>query len=256
MAPMSDFGGTLRQAREARGISLRQIAATTKISVGALEALERNDVSKLPGGIFSRAFVRSYAAEVGLDPERTVREFLDRFDVEPSPEPHVHVAVSEVEQSLEQRRRMALLAVQAVLALTIVAALVTYFVMKSRGASAAAGSAPVSEVSVAPLPTTPSATATVGTTPVTPQAEGMRLELHPTGSCWVKLVVDGQTVLSRVMEAGERETVTVRDVAVIDIGNAGLFAFSIDGRPGKPVGTRGQVTSVRLTPATIDRYLR
>ena len=65
---MSDFGGKLRLARERRGISLRQIAASTKISVGALEALERNDVSKLPGGIFSRAFVRSYAVEVGLDP--------------------------------------------------------------------------------------------------------------------------------------------------------------------------------------------
>ena len=251
---MSDFGGSLRQAREARGISLRQIAATTKISVGALEALERNDVSKLPGGIFSRAFVRSYAAEVGLDPERTVREFLDRFDIEPSPEPQVHVAVSEVEQSLEQRRRMAVLAVQAVLVLVVVAGLVTYFVIKSRAAAAeTAPTPPIAEVSAAPLPAAPAVTATAG---ITPQAVEMRLELHPSGSCWVKLVVDGQTVLARVMEAGERETVIVRDTAVVDIGNAGLFAFSIDGRPGKPVGTRGQVTSIRLTRATVDRYLR
>ena len=254
---MSDFGGTLRQAREARGISLRQIAATTKISVGALEALERNDVSKLPGGIFSRAFVRSYATEVGLDPERTVREFLDRFDIEPSPEPQVHVAVSEVEQSLEQRRRLAVLAVQAVLVLMVVAGLVTYFVIKSRAAAAETASAPpVGEAPAATLPAAPAATATAGMTPAPPQAGEMRLELHPSGRCWVKLVVDGQTVLARVMEAGERETVTVRDTAVVDIGNAGLFAFSIDGRPGKPVGTRGQVTSIRLTRATIDRYLR
>jgi cytoskeleton protein RodZ len=77
---MTDFGGKLRQARERRGVSLRQIAASTKISVAVLEALERNDVSRLPGGIFTRAFVRSYAAEVGLDPEETVREFLARFD--------------------------------------------------------------------------------------------------------------------------------------------------------------------------------
>ena len=70
-AHMEDFGGKLRQARERRGISLRQIAASTKISAAALEALERNDISRLPGGIFSRAFVRSYAAEVGLDPDAT-----------------------------------------------------------------------------------------------------------------------------------------------------------------------------------------
>jgi cytoskeletal protein RodZ len=81
---MNDFGGRLRQARERRGVSLRQIAASTKISVTALEALERNDVSRLPGGIFSRAFVRSYAIEVGLDPEQTVREFLERFQGEPA----------------------------------------------------------------------------------------------------------------------------------------------------------------------------
>ena len=54
-----DFGSRLRAARERRGVSLRQIATATKISVSALEALERNDLSRLPGGIFSRAFVRS-----------------------------------------------------------------------------------------------------------------------------------------------------------------------------------------------------
>jgi transcriptional regulator with XRE-family HTH domain len=77
---MDDFGGKLRQARERRGISLRQIAASTKISIAALEALERNDASRLPGGIFSRAFVRSYAVEAGLDPDQTVREFLEWFE--------------------------------------------------------------------------------------------------------------------------------------------------------------------------------
>jgi cytoskeletal protein RodZ len=74
-----DFGPRLRRAREARGVSLRQIADTTKLSVRALEALERNDISQLPGGIFSRAFVRSYALEIGVDPEQTVREFIEQF---------------------------------------------------------------------------------------------------------------------------------------------------------------------------------
>src|SRR5882762_7795574 len=73
------FGGKLRDARERRGVSLRQIANATKISVAALEALERNDISRLPGGIFSRAFVRSYAIEVGLDPETTIQEFIAQF---------------------------------------------------------------------------------------------------------------------------------------------------------------------------------
>jgi cytoskeleton protein RodZ len=82
---MSDFGQKLRAARERRGVSVRDISDRTKFSVAAVEALERNDASRLPGGIFARAFVRSYAAEVGLDPDATVREFIARFDVEPAP---------------------------------------------------------------------------------------------------------------------------------------------------------------------------
>ena len=74
-----DFGSTLRQARERRGVSLRQIATATKISVAALEGLERNDITRLPGGIFSRAFVRSYAIEVGLDPDKTIQQFIASF---------------------------------------------------------------------------------------------------------------------------------------------------------------------------------
>src|SRR5262245_51641909 len=74
-----DFGGYLRHARERKGVSLRAISDATRISFPALEALERNDISKLPGGIFSRAFVRSYAHEVGLDPEAAVEEFVRHF---------------------------------------------------------------------------------------------------------------------------------------------------------------------------------
>ena len=90
---MTDFGGKLRHAREQQGVSLHQIAARTKISVAVLEALERNDVSKLPGGIFSRGFVRSYASVVGLDPDQTVREFLERFARPSTPPAAAHATV-------------------------------------------------------------------------------------------------------------------------------------------------------------------
>ena len=73
----SDFGAKLRTSpRAPRVFRFSQIAASTKISAAALEALESNDLERLPGGIFTRAFVRSFASEVGLDPEEAVREFL------------------------------------------------------------------------------------------------------------------------------------------------------------------------------------
>jgi cytoskeletal protein RodZ len=84
-AAVSDFGSRLREARERRGITLRDIAERTKISIATLESIERNDSSRLPGGIFARSFVRSYATEVGLDPDATVREFVARFDAEHTP---------------------------------------------------------------------------------------------------------------------------------------------------------------------------
>jgi cytoskeleton protein RodZ len=92
----SDFGARMRQAREQRGVTLRQIADATKISVSQLEALERNDISRLPGGIFSRAFVRSYAAEIGVDPEQTVRDFLSQFPHDSINLGSPHVIVDEL----------------------------------------------------------------------------------------------------------------------------------------------------------------
>jgi cytoskeletal protein RodZ len=71
-----DIGTRLRQAREERGKTLSDVAEATKISPLTLEALERNEFGRMPGGIFARAFVRSCAVEVGLDPDPIVQEFI------------------------------------------------------------------------------------------------------------------------------------------------------------------------------------
>ena len=73
---MASFGETLRRERELRGVSLREIADETKISVRFLEALEQDRLEVLPGGVFRRAFVKQYARYLGLDPERLVAEFV------------------------------------------------------------------------------------------------------------------------------------------------------------------------------------
>src|SRR5438132_2101777 len=105
--PAGDFGTKLRAARERRGMSLRQIANATKISVSALEALERNDISRLPGGIFSRAFVRSYAVEVGLDPEATIQDFIEQFPHDSVTAGHPTTTQVEDHDAVESDRRMA-----------------------------------------------------------------------------------------------------------------------------------------------------
>lgn len=71
------FGGRARQRREQRGVSLADVAAQTKIKQSLLDGLERDDISQWPAGIFTRAYVRAYACAIGLDPDVTVREFLE-----------------------------------------------------------------------------------------------------------------------------------------------------------------------------------
>jgi transcriptional regulator with XRE-family HTH domain len=81
------FGSRLRRERERRRIALSSISANTKISVALFEALERDDVSRWPSGIFRRAFIRAYADAIGLDADVLTREFLERFPdpAEPAP---------------------------------------------------------------------------------------------------------------------------------------------------------------------------
>jgi cytoskeletal protein RodZ len=263
---MNDFGGKLRQARERRGISLRQIAASTKISAAALDALERNDVSKLPGGIFSRAFVRSYAVEVGLDPDETVKEFLERFHGEPPPSSAIAAPIPEEESAFESQQRMAGVVLKLLLMAIPVAGVILYFTLRSRPAAAPQvqpSPRPAAEAPAVAAPAPPPVVATEAPAsapagpPATPRATSpMRLEIHPTGACWVSLTIDGQLAFSRVMQAGERDVREVRDSAEINVGDAGAFAFSIDGRPGRALGEAGQVKSVRLTRDTMASLVR
>jgi transcriptional regulator with XRE-family HTH domain len=73
------FGRRLRRERERRQIALSSIAENSKIKVSLFEELERDDVSHWPSGVFRRAFIRAYADAIGLDPDATAREFLERF---------------------------------------------------------------------------------------------------------------------------------------------------------------------------------
>jgi transcriptional regulator with XRE-family HTH domain len=73
------FAARLRQRREHQQIALSTIAEQTKISLPLLEGLERGDISHWPAGIFRRAFIRAYAVAIGLEPDATVREFLEIY---------------------------------------------------------------------------------------------------------------------------------------------------------------------------------
>jgi cytoskeletal protein RodZ len=255
---MDDFGGKLRQARERRGISLRQIASSTKIAAAALDALEKNDISKLPGGIFSRAFVRSYAVEVGLDPDDTVKEFLERFDQERPPSAEaMAAAIPEEEKQFEQRQRQAVKALAFGGAL-LVLIVILYFVLRGRSAPPPAPAPPPATAQPAPAPveTAPPPADAGGPTGSAPIAGQLKLEVHPVSECWVSVTVDGRKLFARIMRGGERESYQVQREAIVEVGDAGAFAFSVNGRPGKSLGDKGQVKTLKLTPSTFAQYVK
>ena len=83
MSESTTLGPYLRLERESRGLTLKTISESTKVSVALLEGLEADDISRWPGGIFRRAFVRSYAQCVGLDPDDVYRRFESQYQTPP-----------------------------------------------------------------------------------------------------------------------------------------------------------------------------
>lgn len=102
------FGSRLRDARERAGITLESIANVTKINQSLLAALERNDLSQWPKGIFRRAFLREYATAIGLLPEEVLVEFLRLFPEDEQPDPHAAQDAGEFRLTLavEPRSRI------------------------------------------------------------------------------------------------------------------------------------------------------
>jgi cytoskeleton protein RodZ len=84
---MFDIGSTLRQARERRGLELRDAAEATRIRIKYLAALEDERFSALPADVYARAFLRTYADFLGLDSELYVAELTARIEASKPPPP-------------------------------------------------------------------------------------------------------------------------------------------------------------------------
>jgi cytoskeletal protein RodZ len=103
------FGRDLQQQRVKRGVELEAIAASTRVSIRYLRALEDERSSDLPGGVFNKGILRSYCAVVGLEEQ----EWMDRFatsDLSASTEPDWEAFAESVRQhrlsnSMRQERR-------------------------------------------------------------------------------------------------------------------------------------------------------
>jgi cytoskeleton protein RodZ len=272
----SSFGARLRDARERRGVTLREIANATKISVGVLEALERNDISKLPGGIFGRAFVRNYAIEVGLDPEATIEDFITQFPNDSVIAGHPTSDRVEDNVAVESERRTAGTFLWLVVISVPIAVALLYFatlgrpagpeparpaVSGSRASEAAAEPPPSSApVASAALPAAPSggtpAPAVLPAAAPTPAGDQLTIALTAKRPCWISATVDGQKSIERLLQTGEQQVVTVRREMVLTAGDAAAISVKFNGADGRPLGNAGDVVTARFNLTNYKDYLQ
>ena len=260
-----DFGGKLREARERRGVTVREIASATKISSRVLEALERNDISLLPGGIFSRAFVRSYAIEVGLDPEATIQDFIAAFPHDSVTAGHPRSNQIEDHEAIESERRTATTFLRLGVISVPIAAIVLYFATVGRHtmsarqtaeppppAPAAAAPSPARDAGVPPSP--PAADPAAAAAP--PAEEHLTIGLSAKKPCWVSATVDGQKAIERLLQSGEQKTLEVRREMVLTAGDASAISLTLNGAEARPLGKSGEVVTTRVNLANFKDFLQ
>ena len=261
---MSEFGAQLKHARESRGISLRQIATSTKISAAALEALERGDLSKLPGGIFSRAFVKAYALEVGLDPEEVIAQFLvelGEYDSRRNTDEARPEVTADDRAFLElQRRAGVALRIGVVVLVLLIIGAVVWWQMTFGGPTGfdAAATAPQVASAPAPVPVSPPAPVVPGPAPAaTSQSSSpLWIELVTSDNCWVQVTTDGTLIPARVMASGERQRFEATREIVLQVGNAGAVSLTVNGKPGRSLGRAGDVRTVTISSANVSEFYR
>jgi len=231
-----DFGAKLREARERRGLTLRVIADRTRISVRVLEALEKNDISRLPGGIFSRGFVRAYADEVGLDPEQTIAEFITRFPVETVTQGHPRTRAIVDELEADARRtgwspltKAAFVAIPAI-------ALAVYLAV----AGPHTATVPVPTVAAA----VPVASDTRASTPT------IEVALQALRATTVTVSVDGATTTTIAIDSGSIRTLVAASELFITPADPLALQWFVNGRPAQPMSG-----PVRVTAATAPTFL-
>ena len=251
---MNAFFQELKRAREEKRISLADIADRTLINIKYLEAIERGNTSMLPE-TYMRAFIREYAAAIGLDGAETLRRFDETRRAEedaarpgervPPPLPAKRPAFS-LEPASFMTPRMATIGVSVVV--MAVAAIFAWNLF-SPGTTAPAIEIPFQNVvkeqeeqSAAAHPAPP---------PSPRRADSLTLFASVSDTVWITITVDSLPPREYIFHPGAKPSWRAGDRFLVTLGNAGAVSFALDKRQLGTLGRRGNVVrSVSLTRQT------
>ena len=243
----------LRQARERLGLSLRDVANRTRIRITILDAIENRDATRLPPPIFTRGFVKAYAREVGLDPEAMAARYAPA--IEPAGAPHAlrgHLAADD-RDGLSERESSSLVTA----ALIVVAGLVFVLTGPWKTASPPADNtaATTTVATAADTGGVGAAVATTGETRPAPRTLNMRIELAPRAECWVEATADGDRIIYKLLNTGDRYAIEGYEDLILRVGEPSALVYSIDGAQGRPLGPAGRPATVHITRENRHTFL-
>jgi cytoskeleton protein RodZ len=262
-------GAYLSQERKRQNISLVDIAKVTRISLQYLEALEKDEFQTLPASIFVRGFLRTYAAQIGLDPNAVLNLYeaqVDSFNEPEKPEKKEAVAPPKKLEPL----------VKYILTLFIIVLGVGIAFLFFKENSVPPSSSPSPEISAARTPRAKAPRSAARSShdkgslkeperakpekklgglpaagPVV--AEGAKKEEKPyvlkvraIEKTWLRIQSDDQPESEALLQPKETATWTARRQFKILLGNAGGVEISLDGNPRGPLGKSGEVVHLLL----------
>lgn len=283
---MDSIGERLRQERLRQGFDLQQLAELTKINLVFLEAIEADDLEKLPGIFFTRSFVRQYARALQLDEADFEPELnriaacervptIERPPVTPE-ELDVPPMAARGGRSSAQRPLGSLVVLLAIVA---VCSVIFWLWQRSREARSASSEQPESATAPQPVaapapqpvspppapssepaavePTGASGPATETPTPETPppaqavatQTAPILVRIHAIEATWVRIASDGKYQFSGILKPDESRTVEANQLVQLRTGNAAGIEVSWNDKPVGPIGPAGQVRNVEFTTA-------
>jgi cytoskeleton protein RodZ len=251
---MTSPGQELKKDREARGISLKTVSDATRITQRNLEAVESDRLDLLPGGFFIKGILKAYAGAVGLD-EDAVLERYRRAGVLAARAPES--ARKQAPDGGRSKKRTLSMAGAAAVIIIVIFSFAAYFLTRpGRTAAPPEDVRPSPGVPVRPEPIPPAATAAA--TVVAPEAEkGLRIEISFTEKTWIQVYADGRLALDGVRAAGDTAQVRAETELLVHLGNAGGFAYTLNGKPGKPLGGSGAVVkNIRITAGNLASFVR
>lgn len=246
---MASLGQELKRERELRGISLKEIADSTRISLKFLQAIEEDDLAIIPGSFFIRAILRSYARAVGLDEHQVLNRYQElQSYAEESQE--VAPEKGSGRRSVLTRRSIIRLAAAVLL---ILIGFLLFFLLRPTGKNPGS---PVTPLVATPPPSPAPLLDHRENEPAQEVQPSLTLELSFVDETWLQVFSDGVLVFEGIKKQGESLSFSALREFGLNLGNAGGLTYLLNGKKGRPFGPPGAVRKeVRITLENYEQFL-